>query len=85
MAIKLPLGFGEAVAEQSKRRCGIGPEKPQAEFMAFADKGERLPINRVETSYRNPMRIDPCARYQRAAKLTRGARPQCASHSVTAK
>lgn len=62
MAGELPLDLGKSVAEPGKCRRGVRPCELQAEFVTFAGERQRLPVDRKETSYRNPVRVEPGAR-----------------------
>ncbi len=80
MTYKLPFGIAQAIAEPGKREPEIGPKQPYAELMAFPDKGQRLLIDRVETSYHNPIRPEAASRHERTQELGCCPRQQKAFH-----
>jgi hypothetical protein len=55
VAIEVPFGLGQPVAQPGQRILRVWTGKAQADFMPFTSECKRLPINRAKFADKNPM------------------------------
>ena len=85
MTFERPFGLGQPVAKQPKRARRVRAGDAQGNFMPLAGKGKRLPIDRVESPYNDPILVKPGAREQRPQERRRRRGQGTAHHDAASR